>query len=51
MKILLNNLKALNDPLKPAFLAKVEALLEKGDYILGGEVNEFEERFARFVGA
>lgn len=51
MKILFNNLKAQNDPLKPAFLAKVEALLEKGDYILGGEVNEFEERFARFVGA
>ena len=50
MKILFNNLKAQNEPFKQAFLSKAEALLEKGDYILGGEVSEFEKKFARFVG-
>ena len=50
MKIHFNDLKAQNGPFKEALIAKIDALLDKGDYILGGEVSEFEERFAKFVG-
>jgi dTDP-4-amino-4,6-dideoxygalactose transaminase len=50
MKVPFNNLAAQNKPLEAGFLVKVKALFDKGDYILGEEVGDFERAFAAFLG-
>lgn len=42
------NLKKLNAPYEEAFLEKTKLFLEKGHYILGEELQLFEEEFASF---
>lgn len=37
--------------LKPALLAAIEKVIDRGDFILGAEVTEFESRFAALCGA
>jgi len=45
------NLGILAKEIMPALLAKTQAVLESGWYILGPEVTKFEEDFARYCGA
>jgi dTDP-4-amino-4,6-dideoxygalactose transaminase len=45
------DLKKINEPYETAFQEKLKAVLEKGWYILGKEVNAFETNFANFCGA
>lgn len=43
------DLKAQYDALKPSILASIERVLEHGQYIMGPEVSELEERLAAFT--
>jgi dTDP-4-amino-4,6-dideoxygalactose transaminase len=45
------NLNLLNKEFEPAFQEKFKNFLDKGWYILGNEVKEFEENFAKYCGA
>jgi UDP-2-acetamido-2-deoxy-ribo-hexuluronate aminotransferase len=51
MNIPLHNLKAQYARLKDPINARIQKVLEHGQYIMGPEVAELEERLARFVGA
>lgn len=42
------NLKKLNEPYQDVFLEKTKTFLEKGHYILGDEVLQFEKDFAAY---
>ena len=42
------DLKKINEPYQEAFLEKTKLFLEKGHYILGDEVLQFEQEFAAF---
>ena len=42
------DLHKLNKPFEAQFLAKTAAFLDKGWYILGDEVKQFEQSFATF---
>jgi len=44
------NLKAQYQALKPAIDARINAVLEHGQYIMGPEVKELEQRLAEYVG-
>lgn len=44
------NLAQQHQPLKPALLAAVSRVLDHGQFILGPEVAEFEQRFAELCG-
>ncbi len=44
------NLAQQHQPLKPALLAAVSRVLDHGQFILGPEVTEFEQRFADLCG-
>ncbi|WPR73251.1 DegT/DnrJ/EryC1/StrS family aminotransferase [Flavobacterium sp. NG2] len=44
------DLKKVNSPYDAAFQEKLKVVLEKGWYILGNEVNEFEKSFATYCG-
>ncbi len=44
------DLKKINQPYEAQFQQKLKSMLEKGWYILGGEVKAFEENFAAFCG-
>ena len=48
MKILFNDLRAQNFPLKEPFYKRLNGILENSSYILDGNVSEFEEKFAQF---
>ena len=45
------NLKKINEPYEIAFQEKLKSVLDKGWYILGNEVNEFETNFANYCQA
>jgi dTDP-4-amino-4,6-dideoxygalactose transaminase len=45
-----NNLKAASDELGDQLVSTVERVMKSGWYILGPEVERFEERFARYLG-
>lgn len=45
------DLKKINEPYEAAFQEKLKVVLDKGWYILGNEVKEFETRFASYCGA
>jgi len=42
------DLQKLNQPFETQFLSKTKEFLDKGWYILGDEVNQFENQFAKF---
>ncbi|HLW62890.1 MAG TPA: DegT/DnrJ/EryC1/StrS family aminotransferase [Flavobacterium sp.] len=42
------DLKKLNEPYQQAFLEKTKSILEKGRFILGDEVMQFEQEFAAY---
>ena len=42
------NLQKINEPYEIAFQEKLKSVLDKGWYILGNEVNEFETNFANY---
>lgn len=44
------NLKKINQPYETAFQEKLKSVLDKGWYILGNEVKEFETNFANYCG-
>ena len=44
------NLSAQHAPIKSEIMAAVETVLDHGQFILGGEVDEFESRFADLCG-
>ena len=44
------NLSAVNKPFENAFKESFDRFLQKGWYVLGGEVKAFEEEFAAFIG-
>lgn len=48
MKIPFVSLHKLNTELKSGFLTKVEAILEKGDFITGSELKTFESEYAAY---
>ena len=50
MKVPFADLRALHAPLKTAFMAVLERVLENNSFILGPEVRCFENAFARFAG-
>ena len=41
------NLQKLNQPFETQFLSKTKEFLDKGWYILGNEVKQFEQSFAQ----
>jgi dTDP-4-amino-4,6-dideoxygalactose transaminase len=45
------DLKAQHRPLAPEIEAAVHAVFERGDFILGAAVEQFEADYARFIGA
>ncbi len=45
------DLKTQYRALKPQIAARIDAVLEKGQYIMGSEVQELEEKLARYTGA
>ena len=45
------DLQAINKPYEALFHEKMNQFLEKGRYILGNEVNAFEEEFAQYCGS
>ncbi|UOK41241.1 MULTISPECIES: DegT/DnrJ/EryC1/StrS family aminotransferase [Flavobacterium] len=45
------DIKAINKPYEAKFQEKLNQFLEKGWYILGGEVKAFEEEFAAYAGS
>lgn len=45
------DLQKLNQPFETQFLAKTKEFLDKGWYVLGDEVQQFEKRFAAFSNA
>lgn len=45
------DLQKLNQPFEAQFLSKTKEVLDKGWYILGEEVNQFEQNFAAFSNA
>ena len=45
------NLKAVNDPYQDEIIAAVTKVIKSGWYILGEELQQFEQRFAEFCGA
>ena len=49
MKILPNNLKRQYDLFAEEYKRKVFSILDSGWYILGNEVNQFEEEFAKYT--
>jgi UDP-2-acetamido-2-deoxy-ribo-hexuluronate aminotransferase len=51
MTIALHDLKAQYRRLKPRIEARMQAVLEHGQYIMGPEVAELEEKLAAFTGA
>ncbi|OIO06313.1 MAG: hypothetical protein AUJ52_12445 [Elusimicrobia bacterium CG1_02_63_36] len=50
MKIPYVDLPAQHAPLKAELLAALEGVLDRGDFILGGAVAEFEKRLAEYCG-
>ncbi|HEY4616723.1 MAG TPA: DegT/DnrJ/EryC1/StrS family aminotransferase [Flavobacterium sp.] len=44
------DLKKINEPYETAFQEKLKVVLDKGWYILGDEVKEFESSFAKYCG-
>lgn len=50
MTILFIDLKAQYEALKPSIQARINAVLEHGQYIMGPEVQELETRLAEYVG-
>lgn len=44
------DLKKINEPYETAFQEKLKVVLDKGWYILGDEVKEFEPSFAKYCG-
>lgn len=51
MSIPFIDLKTQYQALKPQIQARIDAVLEHGQYIMGPEVNELEDRLAEFTGA
>jgi dTDP-4-amino-4,6-dideoxygalactose transaminase len=45
------DLKKINEPYESAFKEKLDAVLNKGWYVLGDEVKQFETSFAKYCGA
>jgi dTDP-4-amino-4,6-dideoxygalactose transaminase len=50
MMVPFNNLKAASDELGEQLASAVERVMKSGWYILGPEVERFEDRFARYLG-
>jgi Predicted pyridoxal phosphate-dependent enzyme apparently involved in regulation of cell wall biogenesis len=51
MKVLFNDVKALNDSIAPEIDAAMQRVMRSGWYILGHEVASFEAEFAAYCGA
>ena len=45
------DLQKLNQPFEVPFLSKTKEFLDKGWYILGNEVKQFEQSFAQYSNA
>src|SRR5690606_25068605 len=45
------DLHKLNQPFEAEFKVKFQSFLDKGWYVLGNEVNQFEENFAKYCGS
>lgn len=51
MKVPFNDLRRIHDPLRTEFGAAFERVINNSSYILGREVEDFEQRFAEYCGA
>ena len=49
MKVPYIDLVAQNKKYKKIFKSSLEDLINKGDYIIGSKVNEFEKKFSNFI--